>query len=332
MAKNDESKDLDKVDGVTIKKEKVTPPPSPTTSKSFISIADTALTERKPVTQPIQSSSEILADLFKVFNAAPPTIEDTSPVEKRRKVKKEKKSKKRKKESRRDSDSDAESKSSSQDTKSRKEKKRKVKKEKKHKKSKEDNASADDKKPKTNNSVAVKKEPTNDHRPSTSSTATTSDVKTASADAGPSISISQTTTATKESDDKRKQFDGIQVSVTKNTDGATSKRKIVIKSLVNSDVFKESSKDSERKESERKDKERDEHSERKRRRDGHNRRTEEQRSEEKRLRRETAHPRSRESSLSLSDEETYLRERDRESRRMNKVNDTNDLRLIFFII
>lgn len=306
----------EKIDGVKIKQEKCTPPSSPSTSNrvngATNQLVGDLLIERKPIAEPIRSSNEILADLFKVFNAAPPTLDDTCNIDtKRKKVKKEKKSKKSKKDSRRISDTDNDSKSSA-DGKSRKvkkEKKRKVKKEKKHKKSKneEDNGNAELTEDKQID-VLIKKEIPDIDAGLTSTARHASTSK----DNTDTLGKLSDTKATGESEEKRPKLGGIQVSLTNDTDGSTSKRKIVIKSLVNSEVFKESVKESERKEKEKKEKIKERVKDKKRKHEKHG--SHRRRSQEKRSRH-----RSRSSSLSLSDEETYLRERDRETRKQHKV-------------
>lgn len=318
MVNDSESNGSEKIGGVKIKQEKLTPPSSPSTSNKINGATDELvgdlLSERKPIAEPIRSSNEILADLFKVFNAAPPTIDDTCSTDtKKKKVKKDKKSKKSKKDSRRNSNSDNDSKSSA-DGKSRKvkkEKKRKGKKEKKHKKSKseDDNGNTEVANDKQIDALIKKEFP--DVVAGPSSTSRHGDTSKNNKDA---LSRLSETNVTEECDEKRPKLGGIQVSLTNDTDGSTSKRKIVIKSLANSEVFKESVKESERKEKEKKDriKEREERKDRKRKRDKHG--TNRRRSQEKRSRH-----RSRSSSLSLSDEETYLRERDREARQHHKV-------------
>lgn len=366
MVNDNGSNDSDTFGGVTIKQEKITPPSSPsslslkqlnnvsTTDQSASKSSD----ERKPITEPIRSSDEILADLFKVFNAAPPTLDDIDTKAKSKKAKKDKKSKKHKKDSHRDSASDGESRSSS-DGKVRKVKKekkdkkeKKAKKDKKRKRSKSD----DDEKvviKKEIGEVVVKNEPDDSHNKDISSERHSKDksVERHSKDKTSdrhnsdknnkdgqnvaSTSKDTETTASYDAEPKNSQLGGIQVSLSKDSDGTTKTRKIVIKSLVNSEVFKETVKESERKEKEKIDKSREREERKARKRKHEHERN--QRSEEKRSRH-----RSRSSSLSLSDEETYLREREREARKHQKVRlNTTDLRrlcmftsylIIFFLL
>lgn len=109
----------------------------------------------------------------------------------------------------------------------------------------------------------------------------------------------------------------IQVSVTKDNDGATSKRKIVIKSLVNSTVYQDTLKEVKQKEQvklkekeKEREREREKAKERERDRDRNRDKQKHSSGQSKSHNKDHRKQRSR-SSLSLSDEETYLRERER---------------------
>lgn len=111
----------------------------------------------------------------------------------------------------------------------------------------------------------------------------------------------------------------IQVSVTKDNDGATSKRKIVIKSLVNSTVYQDTLKEVKQKEQvklkekekeKEREKEREKAKERERDRDRNRDKQKHSSGQSKSHNKDHRKQRSR-SSSSLSDEETYLRERER---------------------
>lgn len=282
------------MDTIKVKQEKVTPPASPTRkSPTSLNITDDLLDnilgERKPVAEPVKSSNELLADLFKVFNAAPPTLDEENDskdsARKKKKHKKEKKAKKHKKHS--------------HDGKSSDEEKSKLRKVKKAKKRESDDAG---KKRRTldllkdmliksePNDVVVKKEKIDE------SEANKSDKKKSK--------TSDDTKSRPRTDDKNPPLN-IQVSVTKDCDGSGGKRKIVIKSLVNSIKSIQEAADAEQRE---KQKEQEKLKERERAKDRERRK---QHSHSSKLKEKDRKRRSRSSSLSLSDEETYLRERER---------------------
>lgn len=304
---------------VKIKQEKLTPPATPNHNNNISSatelsvtddLLDNILGERKPIAEPIKSSNEILADLFKVFNAAPPTLDDDestkdSTTHKKKKHKKEKKVKKEKKRSRQNS----ESKASSVEPKS---KKRKVKKSKKH----EDNGSATETKrhkqhkkskdTKTEkNDVIIKKEKIDEL--SECDTERKSNLKSHDDD--------------KINKEKNPPMQ-IQVSVSKDNNGTISKRKIVIKSLVDSTVYHDTLKEvdakteKERETLKEREKDREKINERLRERE---KRKHSHRSSKSKEKDHRSSARSHSSSLSLSDEETYLREREKEQRERYKV-------------
>lgn len=80
-------------DGVRIKQEKITPPPSPSHASLNGTYIEAAAADDKSSIGPVKSSSEILGELFQVFSAEVP--EDLVPAAgSRKKHKKEKKSKK----------------------------------------------------------------------------------------------------------------------------------------------------------------------------------------------------------------------------------------------
>lgn len=293
-----DTKDLVDVNKVKIKKEKITPPPSTKDPNDFDitnDMLDSLLGERKPIAEPIKSSNEILADLFKVFNAAPPTLDDdgidanTQASKRKKKHKKEKKSKKHKKRSR-----SGESTYSECDElpKSKKTKKEKVNKsEKKHKKSKSKERNTD------KDGIVIKKEKCD----------MTENVVKVKIEKDPEDESKEKSSKDLKSSSEKKAPLGITVSLTKDNDGTTSKRQIVIKSLVNSEVYQNTIKEVEAQQKERekvrkKDKEKD------REKDREKRKKHRSRSKDKHNRKESR--RSRSSSLSLSDEETYLRERE----------------------
>lgn len=329
------------LDMVKIKQEKLTPPASPNVNSSSATglnisndLLDNILGERKPIAEPIKSSNEILADLFKVFNAAPPTLDGDNITtkesnHKKKKHKKEKKVKKHKKHSRNNS----EYKSSGDE--SQKTKKHKVKKAKKreaeeisdtvdsknhkrHKKSKENEIKIE----KTD--IVVKKEKIIDANSKTDNDSKSHvDAKSKSHDDPKSKTHDTDTNSKKSSDLEKNPPLNIQVSVTKDNDGSGSKRKIVIKSLVDSSVYQDTLKEVDAKQ---KEKEREKLKEKERQKEKEREKKEIERSKDRERRKhslrrsksnEKEHrrgARSHSSSLSLSDEETYLRERERDVR------------------
>lgn len=91
---------------VTIKQEKITPPSSPKHELAMTDVSDDTLNlfrkivndepiESKPLVKPIKSSNQILAELFQVFNAAPPEVDDVDSKDLPTHHKKSKKSKKK---------------------------------------------------------------------------------------------------------------------------------------------------------------------------------------------------------------------------------------------
>lgn len=331
------------MDIVKIKKEKLTPPATPNrhndnAAASELDIAenmlDNILGERKPNTDEIKSSNEILADLFKVFNAAPPILDDdnsTTSHHKKKKHKKEKKVKKEKKRCR----TNSECKSSADE--SHKSKKPKLKKSKKrHRSDKDDGDGSDDSKRHKRHKksklkehdaettdkqdVVVKKEKTD---PQIVSGAGDGDSSSGGDGVGGKVIPTKVTT-----DDEKKSKNPkmqIQVSLTKDNDGSIGKRKIVIKSLVDSTVYHDTIKEVDAKQME-KDREKQKEKEKDKGREKEQRDRDKDKEKRKHSSRSTKlhekeehhhhHRRSRSSSLSLSDEETYLRERERVSVRI----------------
>lgn len=310
-------KDTLPVDPVKIKQEKLTPPPTPqresaTELSVTNSLLDNILNERKPIVEPIKTSDEFLADLFKVFNAAPPTLDDDNTNDstkekkhkkhkKEKKVKKEKKEKKekkaKKKRSRTNSDENSDDSGKSKSHKAKKAKKT-------DKKSKEIDV-------KTEKLEVVIKREKNDDAKKTS-------VRNESGSG--SIDSVVSTKRSRPNEDKNPPMN-IQVCLTKDNDGAISKRKIVIKSLVDSSVYQDTLKevDAQQKEKEKereKLKEREKEKAKERTRDREKRKHSKHRSKSKDKERRG---RSRSSSLSLSDEETYLREKEQEHDHRHKV-------------
>lgn len=311
----DGTKDPLLMDSIKIKQEKLTPPSTPNINSSAAGfnitddLLDNILGERKPAAEPIKSSNEILADLFKVFNAAPPTLdEDGSTKDSTHKKKKQKKEKKVKKEKKR-SRENSETKTTGDEHKVKKRKAKKSKKHdgaecdietkrhKRHKKSKEPAIKTD------KHDVVIKQERIEE-----------ANKRTASGNAVESKSHDED----KSKKDKQPPI-LIQVSVTKDNDGI-GKRKIVIKSLVDSTVYQHTLKevDAKQKEKEReklkeeereKEKDRDREKAKERARD-RERRKHSSRSSKSKEKEHRSRARSHSSSLSLSDEETYLRERE----------------------
>lgn len=306
-------------DRVKIKQEKVTPPATPnrvpSSSAAGLNITDdlldNILNDRKPAAEPIKSSNEILADLFKVFNAAPPTLDDNSTDsttakkkkhKKEKKVKKEKKDKKERKRSRTNSENNSEDSEKSKGHKVKKAKKHDsdgdhVKK--RHKKSKEPEIKSEQLE------VVIKREKVDEAKK------TTVRLETASKSHDGNAAGAAASKQSRPNDEKNPPMN-IQVSLTKDNDGAISKRKIVIKSLVDSTVYQDTMKevDAKQKEKEReKLKEKEKSKERTRDREKRKHTKHRSKSIDKERSRNN---RSRSSSLSLSDEETYLREKERE--------------------
>lgn len=338
------------VGNVKVKQEKITPPSTPNGDPSLTdNLLDNILGERKPVVEPLQSSNEILADLFKVLNAAPPIIDsatknDDTGHKHKKKHKKEKKSKKHKKRGRSSSDTDESSKDSIGDGKAKKVKKEK--KEKKRDKRKSDNDGDDApngkahkrrKKSKDNEksnealSVVIKREksPTKDVR----LTASTESKKVATKSSNETtVHVKQETKSDEkpkrqritgpESSDDKKAVEKIQVSVSnKDSDGDGVRRKIVIKSLVNSAVYQDTLKEVDAKQKAR-EKEKAKHKAKERESEKRPKHSTRHRTKSKERTHERRHN-SHSSSLSLSDEETYLRERERH---YSKV------KIIFFVV
>lgn len=332
---------------IKIKQEKISPPPSPSASAerkdTTEDLLDKILGETKPVAEPVKSSNEILADLFKVFNAAPPKLENlvedesngtesesnsaaTKSTKHKKKHKKEKKSKKSKHKKRGRSSSDAsdsstvqepndEQKSASKSHKVKKEKKREKRKaencvedEAKHKRRKK---SKDREKSRTRDSkIAVKKEKTS-HVDRDNHKATDKEIRKSEeklADAAKQVSksdaidrLNEKLKERRESDERRKEGVAESKSSTKTeADVAGGRKKIVIKSLVNSAVYRDTLKEVDIKQKE-KEREKEKSREKEKKSSG----------EKSRDRRERSRGhRSGSSSLSLSDEETYLKERE----------------------
>lgn len=326
------------LDTVKIKEEKLTPPASPKVNSTSAGLSitdnllDNILSECKPITEPIKSSDEILADLFKVFNATPPTLDDDgstkdSSSHKKKKHKKEKKVKKHKKHSRNNSECKS---SDDDDNASQKSKKHKVKKSKKRKAT-DDNDIHDKKRHKKSKQTAIKKEKSDgigldvvavkkdkidDKNARTKNDSKSpSEIKLKSHD-----STATDAKTTKSSDGEKKQSLSIQVCVTKDNDGLGSKRKIVIKNLVDSTVYHDTLKEVDAKQKEKlkeKEHEKNEGKERERAKNTRDRDKRKHTSSRRSKSNEKEHrrsARSRSSSLSLSDEETYLRERERDVR------------------
>lgn len=330
---------------IKIKQEKISPPPSRSVSSER---ADT--TDTKPVAEPVKTSSEILADLFKVFNAAPPKINDTDGEnddaegdsdsatvthKHKKKHKKEKKTKKPKHKKRdRSSSDDANSNTdlASNDKKKASSKSHKVKKEKKREKRKADNGIEDDSKHKrhkkskdrdkirsSETAIVVKKEKCTDDEGDDGDETDREMQKSMEQAAEPK----KHTTKNKAIDrlneklkERRKSNDKLKDSASSQSTTSTKddvdlgggRKKIVIKSLVNSTVFRDTMKevDAKQKEKERtkeKEKTREKEKTKEKEKKSHGERTHERR------RRSRGH-RSGSSSLSLSDEETYLKERE----------------------
>lgn len=317
------------MDKVKIKQEKITPPGTPThkstSAASQLNITDDLLDnilgERKPIPEPIKSSNEILADLFKVFNAAPPTLDDddgtaTKDSKKKKKHKKERKVKKEKKRSRtnsetKSSDGDEVAKSKKRKAKKSKSDADESKRHKRHKKSKDHGIKLE------NLDVFIKKEKIDDVQAMA--------VEAFKTDTEPKSSDFDQTKA--KSSDKNPSM-RIQVSVTKDTDGSIGKRKIVIKNLADSAVYKDTIKEVDAIQKEKEEKEREKHKEKEKHRDieREKRKVKERTAEREKRKHRSHHSKSKErdhrsraqshsSSLSLSDEETYLRERERERER-----------------
>ncbi|XP_037917370.1 protein SON isoform X2 [Hermetia illucens] len=133
---------------VKIKQEKPSPPRVPQKDEIIDEIipklfnpnpertsGDDEKEEKKPV-EPVKSSNEILAELFRVFNATPPEslLNDNFLLDKKEKKRKEKKHKKKSKKRSRDTSDEYDSSDNE---------KRKKKKRKKHKKHKKENEKAD---------------------------------------------------------------------------------------------------------------------------------------------------------------------------------------------
>lgn len=327
------------MDTVRIKQEKLTPPATPNNHSAGISITDDLLEnilgERKPLAEPIKSSNEILADLFKVFNAAPPTLDDEKPskdsTHKKKKHKKEKKVKKEKKRSRTNSENKC------TDDETPKSKKRKVKKSKKH----DDNDS--DTEGKRHKRHKKSKEPT-------IQTELVEVVKKEKIDDVNQQISKKDTEPTSHDDDKSKKDKNpplhIQVSfsslTTKDNNGTVGKRKIVIKNLAESTVYQdtlkevnakqiEKEKENEKEKEREKERARQKEKEREREKERDKEKAKERAKDRDRRKHARRHSksndkeyrrggRSRSSSLSLSDEETYLRERER-----YRVSDANHI-------
>lgn len=305
MPTTDGSNDPLVVGTIKIKQEKLTPPASPNIDKisaTELNITDNllenVLDERKPIAEPIKSSNEILADLFKVLNAAPPTLDSDNDengstkdsTHKKKKNKKEKKLKKHKKRSRSNSKSSSDESPKNKSKKAKKSKKsngndRKTVK--KHKKSKEREIKT------VQSDVVIKKEKFDE-----------TDKKSAKNEIE---STPYDDTKSKKTEEKKQPL-SIQVSVTKDNDGSIGKRKIVIKSLVDSTVYQETLKEVDVKQKAKEhSKLKEKAKERTRDKDRRKHSSRRSKSHEKDHRR----ARSRSSSLSLSDEETYLQERER---------------------
>lgn len=308
------TKDLVDVSKVKIKKEKLTPPPSPKDPNDFDitnDMLDSLLGDRKPIAEPIKSSNEILADLFKVFNAAPPTLDDDGADaniregKSRKKHKKEKKSKKHKKRNRSDESTDSGNDEKPKSKKVKKEKSNKSEKKHKKSKSKERNTNKDD--------IVIKKEKCD-------TTETAVKVKKVN---DPIDGSKENGSNDSKSVSEKKSPLGITVSLTKDNDGTTSKRQIVIKNLVNSEVYQNTIKEVEARLKE-KEKEKVRKKNREKEKDREKRKKHRSRSKDKHNHRESR--RSHSSSLSLSDEETYLREREHYYR----VNGRNCSSFVFF--
>lgn len=346
-----EDKALDpSVGNVKIKQEKITPPSTPSAAAGNSDLADNLLDnvlgDRKPEAVPLKSSNEILADLFKVFNAPPPALDSnddsTEESAKKKHKKKHKKEKKAKKHKKRGTESDGSSKDSAEAGKL-----KKVKKEKKRDKRKSDNdddnagddkshkkrkKSKDKEKSADKSEIVIKKEKidkADDSRPKSDETKVGGKAKSETI-----VSIKQESTTKKSPDEKtkrqritgpssdetKKSIEKIQVSVsTSDPDGVVGRRKIVIKSLVNSAVYQNTLKEvdikkaREKEREKEKEKEKERLKEREREKRKHSRRRSKSNDKPNEKRRRT-----HSSSLSLSDEETYLRERER---RYNKVMD-----------
>lgn len=292
------------LDTVKIKQEKITPPPSPSKNQDALtdSLLDSILGERKPSAEPIKSSNEILADLFKVLNAAPPTLSESDGPSKKhkKKHKKEKKVKKSKHRKRDKSGSDEEVgdessllQSGSDHDEKHKSKLKKVKKEKKREKRKStDNEDANakshkrHKKPKDTErnheicDIAIKKEKDDERLDGGSSKVDSECVDK------PTNKESE---ATKSKSGNNLAGITVQIETSAKDDTIAGRRKIVIKNLANSTVYHDTIKEvdaMQREKDKKKERDRDRRKARGRTRD-----------------------RSHSSSLSLSDEETYLRER-----------------------
>lgn len=321
-------KDTLPVELVKIKQEKITPPPTPQRESAAElsvtnSLLDNILNERKPNAEPIKSSDELLADLFKVFNAAPPTLDDDNSNDstkekkhkkhkKEKKVKKEKKEKKekkaKKKRSRTNSDANSDDSGKSKSHKAKKAKKTDSdgdnKSHKRDKKSKEVDVKTE------KLEVVIKREKNDDAK----KTSVRNESGSGSLDSVVSMKRSRP------NEDKNPPMN-IQVCLTKDNDGAISKRKIVIKSLVDSTVYQDTLKEVDAKQKE-KDKEREKLKEREKEKAKERTRDREKRKHSKRRSKSKDRERrgrSRSSSLSLSDEETYLREKEQEHDHRHKV-------------
>lgn len=174
---------------IKIKTEKVTPPPSPTKNadaalilSSIDNILDTALSaiknekDEKATIEPVKSSNEILAELFQVFNSVPPDpltasqLVDSTSSKKKKKHKKHKKKHRKKGRSSSDDDEDSSGNDGPKTEQSSAEKIHKHKKVKKEKKRKRDESP-----PKSDEKRKVKREKPN-----------TTTIKTESASARPS--------------------------------------------------------------------------------------------------------------------------------------------------
>lgn len=268
---------------VKIKTEKITPPSTPQhpSIKSengdtlFEKLLNDAPIETKPTIEPIKSSNQILAELFQVFNAPPPKVNDINTEEalQRKKLKKAKKKLKKEK----------------------KEKKAKVKKEKKkhkkHKKSErttdgDDDSSSDssrsDHATGTLSAKLIKKEPIDkysesevDHKHSVSLRRGTE-----------KIEITFSTDTVKKEGGHGHRKTSADTRSTKEKTSSSSSHKIIIKNLSNSAVYKETIKQVEDKERARN------------RSDKHSRRRDEASIKD-----------DDDDAFSISDEETYLKDR-----------------------
>lgn len=293
---------------IKIKKEKVTPPPSPKKNadgdaalilSSIDNILDTALSaikgekDEKSAIEPVKSSNEILAELFQVFNSVPPdpltaSQEAVDSLLSKKKKKHSKHKKKHKKKGRSSSDDDEEVTDVH--------KHRKVKKEKKTKRKRDDSPSKPDEKRKVKRekhdaptAIKVERESRSSHkrkRPPTNNDKSAKDATNLD------IDIDEYEQKLLEETKKKSSSSS---STTKSSSAGQRSSKIVIKDLKHSAVYEETV-------SQVKAKEREKQKSDAAHEDGEL----------------SVSAHSRNSSISLSDEETYLRNKYSSSRSFNR--------------